>query len=391
VRCLVVICAGLAALVGASAARAQSSAGTPTSAGTQATPAATTSSSPTPAAPPATAPDSTALSDPSTGGALAMARAAFQEGTLLAKQARWVDALEAFERADALHPHAITTYNIGYCERLLGHWTRARKMLQKALADHKARGEVELPPDLVSATQTYLTEAEHQIARVLVTVVGQGGAVAVDGRPLELAPAGGPSPALLAGTRGIGPAEATPASTFEVQVDPGEHVFVLSTKGRADVATTETLAPGAQVALELRAPVPEAPRVSGEATSGSEGASAGPPNHVPAFVAFGIGAVGLVTGSVSGLIAFGKKSAVSNACGPSGSATDCTSEGDAGNRAADIATTGFIVGGVGVAVGAVLFLTAPGGGSGKVATAPSSRSNVRPWVGWRSLGVQGDF
>jgi hypothetical protein len=211
----------------------------------------------------------------------------------------------------------------------------------------------------------------------------------VDGRPLELAPVGGPSPVLLAGTRGMGPAEAAPASTFEVQVDPGEHVFVLSTKGRADVATTETLAPGAQVALDLRAPVPQAPRVSGEA-SGSEGESAGQPTHAPAFVAFAIGAAGLVTGSVSGLIAFGKKSAVSNACGPSGNSTDCTSEGDAGNRAADIATTGFVVGGVGVAVGAVLFLAAPGAKSTKTAAA-SSGPEVRPWVGWRSLGVQGDF
>jgi len=64
---------------------------------------------------------------------VAEARAAFEEGTKLAKEERWAAALEAFERSEALHPHPVTSYNIGYCELVLGHPTLARKMLGEAL------------------------------------------------------------------------------------------------------------------------------------------------------------------------------------------------------------------------------------------------------------------
>jgi hypothetical protein len=59
--------------------------------------------------------------------------------------------------------HAVTTYNIGYCERSLGRYTRARKMLAKALDDHNANGEKELPSELVTAATGYLSEAEKQM------------------------------------------------------------------------------------------------------------------------------------------------------------------------------------------------------------------------------------
>ena len=78
-----------------------------------------------------------------------------------------------------------------------------------------------------------------------------------------------------------------------------------------------------------------------------------------------------------------------DACGKNGGEDACDSAIEAGNRAADIPTTGFIVGGVGVAVGTALFFTASGPKSTK--TAIHSRPDVHPWVGWRSLGVRGEF
>jgi hypothetical protein len=340
---------------------------------------------------PPAAPDASGVSAPATGDALAEARVAFQEGTRLAKQARWVDALQAFEHSEALHPHAITTYNIGYCERLLGHWTRARKMLQKALADHKARGEVELPPDLVSATQAFLSEADRQIARVLVTITTEGGgALAVDGRPLELSDAQAPRPVLVGGTRAMGPAEVPPTPSFEVELDPGDHVFLLVSRGRPDVLVSQTLPPGSQAVLELRQAGPENVFVPKAVASDSERATAPKPNRVPAYVVLGMGAAGIATGTVAGLLAFGKKGAVSSACGPNGDLATCDVQRDAQARAADVSTVGFLAGGVGVAVGTVLFFTAPGRQSPKSASA-LAQSQVRPWVGWRSLGVQGDF
>ena len=288
------------------------------------------------------------------------ARAAFQEGIALAKEERWADALQAFDRSDARHPHAITTYNIGYCERQLGHPTRAHAVFAKALADHQARGGVELPADLVAAAQTYLGEADRQIARVVVTIA-PAGPVAVDGRPLELTTTEGPYAVLLAGTCPVGPAEAAPAATFEVDVDPGVHAFVLSVKDRPDVVATETLAPGARIAVPLLAPTEptEAPKPLAPQPQ-VDLRSADTPNRVPAFVALGIGAAGLVAGAVSGAIALGYKGPVNSACAPAaGDPGACSSKRNAGNLAADISTVSFITGGVA--------------------------------VGWRTVGLEGRF
>src|SRR5689334_11721443 len=86
------------------------------------------------------------------------ARALFSEGTDKAHRGEWSLALAAFQRSWSLHPHAVTAYNIGYCERALGRYTRARKMFGEAFAESAAHGGVELPQELAAAAKTYLAE-----------------------------------------------------------------------------------------------------------------------------------------------------------------------------------------------------------------------------------------
>src|SRR5579864_117728 len=88
-----------------------------------------------------TAQESGPLAEDSATG---QARALFNDGTDKAHRGDWSQALPAFERSEALRPHAVTTYNIGFCERALGRTTRARKMLGKALSENAAHGGVEL-------------------------------------------------------------------------------------------------------------------------------------------------------------------------------------------------------------------------------------------------------
>ena len=127
-----------------------------------------------------------------------------------------------------------------------GHWTRARKMLQKALADHQARGGVELPPDLVEPSDADVPDRSRAPeSRARARDRHGRGWCRGRGRPSAGArafrrtlPCCSPERARWARQRLRLP------HAFEVQVDPGEHVFVLSTKGRPDVAATETLGPG---------------------------------------------------------------------------------------------------------------------------------------------------
>ena len=178
------------------------------------------------------------------------ALAAFVEGTTLVKQARWAQALAAFERAAQLRPHAITTYNIGACERALGHYTRARKVFRQALSEHEASGNKQLPDSLVERTRGYLTEIDGLTARLQLTIVPEGAAIAIDGRPLER-DSGDRDRVLVAGTRHPGAAEAAPAGSFEVLLDPGAHVLSLTRKGFSTAVVNRTLAPGSVVPLRL--------------------------------------------------------------------------------------------------------------------------------------------
>jgi len=309
------------------------------------------------------------------------ARALFLEGTEDARRGDWSQALPAFERSEALRPHAVTAYNIGFCERALGRTTRARKMLGRAMAENAAHGGVELPEDLATAARTYLSELEKRIARAVVSVSPDGATIGVDGRPLEPATAGGLRPVLWAGTRDPGPAEPVAASTFELELDPGSHVFVVSRPGYADEVVARTFEAGAEVNLTVKLS-PPAPAPAALPTPRPAGAES--PSRAPLYVALAIGGAGLATGAIAGGVALAQKSKVSSDCpsftcsGPG--ATELSQTG----TAADVSTTGFLVGGVGVAVAAVIWWLSPGGSRGGAAY-------VTPWVAPGGGGVAGSF
>jgi hypothetical protein len=236
------------------------------------------------------------VEDPATN----QARALFNDGTDRARHGEWAQALAAFERSEALHPHPVTAYNIGYCERALGRAMRARKMLGKALADNVAHGRLELPEELATAAKTYLGELQQQVARSLISISPEGASVVVDGRPLERAMADGPRPVLWAGTREPGPGEPAMASTFELELDAGDHVFVVSKPGYVDQVTIRTFEPGHEVTVVLQlspqAPVAADLKLSSPVHAGVHSAlpwvvaSAGGALFVAGAILYGVGA-----------------------------------------------------------------------------------------------------
>lgn len=168
------------------------------------------------------------------------AREAFRKGAELAKDAQWSAALASFERSSKLRPHPGTTYNIGICERALGQYVRARRTFARAL---EQRGDGELPEATVTEIQKLRAEIDGLVGTLDVTLVPGDARVAVDGQPLEAAPATPGIPVLLAGTLPPGPGKAAPAPTFRVVLDPGHHVFVLSRGGFGDAVHTEDVRP----------------------------------------------------------------------------------------------------------------------------------------------------
>jgi hypothetical protein len=111
----------------------------------------------------------------------------------------------------------------------------------------------------------------------------------------------------------------------------------------------------------------------------------GSSNKTLAFVAFGVGGVGLLVGGVTGMIALSKHSDLNGKC-PGGTCPDKSlqSDVDSYHSMGMISTIGFIAAGLGAAAGTVLLLTAP---------SDSARTSafVTPYIGPGSVGATGRF
>jgi hypothetical protein len=181
-----------------------------------------------------------------------------------------------------------------------------------------------------------------------------------------------------------------PSMGVPLPIDPGEHRIVVKSpdgkqrEQRVQIAASERKS----LRIELDAPA-EGPRVvvppTTTTTTTPEGSDPGTSRKTWAYVAGGVGAVGLVIGATTGILALGKKSTIDDHC------VDLACDAE-GKRAADqakslalISTIGFGVGLAGLATGIVLLVTAPSAKSGA----------VRPFTDVRATGavagVEGSF
>ena len=179
------------------------------------------------------------------------AQAAFKEGTRLVGEARWAEALAAFERAQEALPHAITLYNVGVCERALGRYTAARSTFERTL-EEDASGRTTLPARLREDVRGYQREIDGLLARVEIDVTPTGSRLAVDGRPVTFIPsASSKSPIAVAGLRPAGTGEAIPSGSFVLELDAGRHVLTFSRPGHSDGVVARDFRSGKAPPLRL--------------------------------------------------------------------------------------------------------------------------------------------
>jgi hypothetical protein len=190
------------------------------------------------------------------------ARQAFLEGVELTHKSQWGDALSAFERSARLRPHAVTSFNLGACERALGRYVRARKWFRLTLEQNEKNERRELSDALAAEASAMLGELDRIVATLDVTISPANAAIAVDGRPLEGAGSDAQTQTqtqtqtrggaiFLAGTRAPGPGEPIAVSAFRVAVDPGVHVVTFSRPGFSDAVINRTVGPGALLPLRI--------------------------------------------------------------------------------------------------------------------------------------------
>jgi hypothetical protein len=155
-----------------------------------------------------------------------------------------------------------------------------------------------------------------------------------------------------------------------IAVDPGDHAFTFETPGQPSITRTllivqgekdrrETIVFEGGMATPTPAPAPPTAPIVAPPPAASSVTGLGA-QRILALVAGGVGVVGLGLGTAFGVIALSKKNDAQSVC-----STDPCPTVDGSNKWGDAATAGnvstvaFIVGGVALAGGAVLWLTAP--------------------------------
>jgi hypothetical protein len=334
----------------------------------------------------------------------AAARSLATEGSTAFNEGRFKDAVDLFGKAESLMhapPHLLFQAR---AHVKLGQLVKAREAYLKIVKETLAANAPKAFRDAQTTAETEVREIEPKIASLTIRVEGGEGAtdvgVMVDGVAL---------PSVLVG--------------LAQPIDPGTHRIEAGATGFRAPSEPVTLAEGEKKAVVLKlepapgaaplvaAPVAAAPPAAAPATTpapaaattpaGAPTADAGPKEdsggglRVGAYVAFGVGAIGLAGGTLFTLQSASKRkdadatfaacSAEPGGCHQSDPRSAQTDELD---READSKKTlgivGFALGGVGVAAGVTLLVLSSGGDEEK-------KAGIEPWIGLGSAGLRGRF
>jgi hypothetical protein len=190
------------------------------------------------------------------------------------------------------------------------------------------------------------------------------------------------------------------AATLPRKVNPGKHVVVATAPG-FEPSSQEVMVPEGKVfpvAITLQ-PITTArsPNNGNGGAGNGDGAGGGdkPPSSGGlsplVFVGFGVGAAGLIAGTITGAISLSQTSSIKDRCNATGACPGDAAEDIKGaNTLANVSNISFALGAAGVAVGVVGIFLSRSSGDPKPAAATTSL-RITPVVGPLSVGVVGVF
>jgi hypothetical protein len=253
---------------------------------------------------------------------------------------------------------------------------------------------------LVEARDAYLAAA-HYPSRPdeppIFTSARSGAAAAADAVepriPTVVLVVSGPSETMPLRLRVDGVEIAPETARLPRKINPGRHVLLVGTEGFLASAVGVTAAEGQMQQVDIQLRPATAERIGGVSTKLHAGPTR-PPSSDPspiAYPALGVGAVGLLVGSVFGVIALSSdKNTLGKECGaPDTCPPSAKNDIETLHSHEVVADLGFGVGVVAVGLGAVLLLTSS---SNAEHSEPRTASTTFcPLIGFGSLGVGGRF
>lgn len=291
--------------------------------------------------------------------ASAQAAELFDEGRALAARQDYGGACPKFIDSVKLEPKVGSLLNLADCEEHLGQLVAARGHWQDAASLARSVND-----DRAAVAQQRFAALDPRVAKLTVVLANPDmtGALRVTRDGVELG----------AGSLGA-----------SLPLDPGTHTVVVSGPGYEVRTYSVTLGEG------------ETRRVTVEPGVAPATPSSAPPStwnsrKTLALVTAGAGVAGLAVGSIFGLVTLSEYNTSNSAAGggcKSGSSVCATStdERDTAYRNGNVSTVAFVVGGLGLATGAVLWFTAPRSSSTPTRDQPSVA------MGPGSLLVRGVF
>ena len=284
-----------------------------------------------------------AIADP-TPADRTLAQSLFEQARRQMAAHDYAAACPKLAQSQSLDPSAGTLLNLAVCHEASGRLATAWVEFSDAAAAARAAHE----DTRVSFATTRAQALEPRLAHLVVTLHGpaDGVTATLDGAPVGSA-----------------------VFTSPLPVDAGTHALVVAVDGKAVWQKAVEVRDGASVAVEV--PADALVRASGAAPAGTgtpalaaslSGSGPGSGSRAPAFVVLGVGAAGLVVGSVFGVVALGQKSTLDGIAGcPSACPPSQHSKIDALHGSEIASDIGLGVGLAGAAIGTVLLLRGSGG------------------------------
>ncbi len=302
------------------------------------------------------------------------ARGLMNEGHRQYKGGDYRSALKAFQEADDIMGVPTTSLYVAKAQIELGLLVEALDALDRVQSYPRAPKEPKPFERARVAAEVLQAELSQRIPTLEVALAdlpaGTTANVAIDGAQLALE-----------------------RVHLPLKLNPGGHRVAVSAPGFVPYEESVELQESERRRLEVKlAPAPKAPPLPPPPPP-TEPDIADEPVVVPplAWAAFGVGAAGLVVGTVAGAVAVSQDSTLGEACQDKRCPSDKEADIDRLKTTAHVSTAGFAVAGVGAAVGLILVLVSDDSTSDPTSDEPQSGVVVQPALGLGTAAIIGRF
>jgi tetratricopeptide (TPR) repeat protein len=276
-----------------------------------------------------------------------LARSAYTQGQALFAEGKYSEAKSAFEQAHAALPNPVVLMSIAECDARLGNLEGAYATYQRYLADRPDA------PDRADVEQK-IAELAATPATLSLTSVPAGASIVIDGKPTG---------------------KTTPTS---LPIARGDHQIEILLAGYETNRLSVAARLGARHELEIvLKPLPPPPPVAPPPSTVTVSDTGSP--EAALWITGIVGAAGIVTGSVLGFLTLAEQSDFDS--------HPTASSADSGERLALFTDVAFGVGAMALVTGAVLLFTSGGKVEKEPAAQPQAHFELVPGASPRGASV----